>query len=101
MLLVRWLTNANPSLLGKYKEGRPSLPNPNDTRDDAVAVSWAAANEEAETTLSEPSQKLPRGEYHSYSDELRLEMAKSVEYIGVKATCRKFSAELHHDMPLS
>ena len=42
-----------------------------------------------------------RSHYHVYDADVRLQMAKSAVSRGIAATCRKFSAELKHDVPMS
>ena len=102
MSLTDWLKKANPSLAKRYPDPKGvGLPNPNDAKTDANAASWAAANKAVEEGTPPFKKPMRRSHYHVYDADVRLQMAKSAVSRGIAATCRKFSVELKHDVPMS
>ena len=71
------------------------LPDPCDCKDETEATICAAANDRIDQLIDQPPTKCrKRGEYSVYSDQTRLNIAKSALEIGVNKTARKFSQQL-------
>ena len=64
-------------------------------KDETEATICAAANDRIDQLIDQPpTKRRKRGEYSVYSDQTRLNIAKSALEIGVNKTARKFSQQL-------
>ena len=91
MSITSWLKRGQ-SMKRPRTEG---LPDPRDCKDETEATICAAANDRIDQLIDQPPTKhRKRGEYSVYSDQTRLNIAKSALEIGVNKTARKFSQQL-------
>ena len=91
MSITSWLKRGQ-SMKRPRTEG---LPDPRDCKDETEATICAAPNDRIDQLIDQtPTKRRKRGEYSVYSDQTRLNIAKSALEIGVNKTARKFSQQL-------